>query len=54
MVKLGPEIICLILKKKSVRNHIVELRVEGDIITMKVKIPPGYEGIKKCISQYSK
>jgi len=53
VLKLGPELICLLLRKKSIRKYIVELRVEGDYIVLKVRVPQGYEDIKKCIEKYS-
>ena len=54
MLGLGPELICLILRKRSVRKYIEELRVEGDSIVLRVRIPEQYKDIKKCIEKYSK
>ena len=51
-MKLGPELICLLLKKKSIKKYIKELRINGNNITITVEIPRGYEKIKECLQAY--
>ena len=53
MRKIAPSIICILLKREEIRRYIVYLRVEGDIIYMKVRVPDSYKDIKNCISKYS-